>query len=76
VKRRMNRCRHKRSIGNVYQTEDEAWLAAKQMRARVSEYIRPYHCDCCGLWHVGKANKTEKWKGVNEKRNDAGRPAP
>ena len=42
--------------GKVVHTLATAKSASKRARRRTEKPLVPYHCNLCGLWHVGQSN--------------------
>lgn len=42
--------------GKVQHTLKTAKAASKRARRRTEKPLVPYHCNLCGMWHVGQSN--------------------
>lgn len=65
-RRQLKRCEEKTSKGNVFDTEENAGFAARNMRRKTGEWIRFYTCHHCGKYHIGRGNKVAQY-GMIEK---------
>ena len=59
--RKAPRCRDKTNRGNVYGNLLEAQLAGHGMSRMKRRNIRPYKCDFCGKYHLGRPHKYDTW---------------
>lgn len=53
-------CYHKTIRGNVFVNKVHADSAVRRIRRHGGEQVVSYHCQICGLWHIGNRAKHKK----------------
>ena len=54
------RCQDKTDKQNVYETKQEAKVAASKLSRKSGKKINSFRCPTCRRWHIGKRSKRMK----------------